>query len=78
MVAIGIGMAVTMVCLDTSLSRWRLASSAHGNDKEAHLKAIMGYCMMHISVQFLGVAEFCRLRDSILRSETISTYWGKH
>ena len=26
----------------------------------------------------LGGAEFCRLRDSILRFETISTYWEKH
>ena len=25
-----------------------------------------------------GGAEFCRLRDLILRLETISTYWGKH
>ena len=25
-----------------------------------------------------GGAEFCRLQDSILRFETISTNWGKH
>ena len=25
-----------------------------------------------------GGAEFCRIQDSILRFETISTYWGKH
>ena len=40
------------------------------------MKKVLLYDAYYCTI--FGGAEFCRFRDSILRFETISTYWGKH
>ena len=51
-------MAVTMVYLTTSLSRWRLASRAHGDDKAANPKAIIAVeCAAELSNAAILAAE---------------------